>query len=61
MWTTRIARGVCSSNYLVGVVSWGGLEIEGELPCGQQGLPGVYARVTDIRDWIDHHMSTYCS
>lgn len=46
--------------YLVGVVSWGGIAREGELPCGQQGLPGVYARVSSVRSWIDDNLSKHC-
>ena len=46
--------------YLVGVVSWGGIDRNGELPCGQQGLPGVYARVSSVRSWIDDHPSKHC-
>jgi secreted trypsin-like serine protease len=32
-----------------GIVSWGGTA---ELSCGQEGIPGVYTRVTSYQDWI---------
>ena len=31
---------------LIGVVSWG-------IGCGLPGYPDVYARVTDVMDWIE--------
>jgi len=46
--------------YLVGVVSFGGIERDGELPCGQEELPGVYARVSSVRSWIDAQLTKYC-
>ncbi|KAB7505503.1 Serine protease easter [Armadillidium nasatum] len=36
--------------YQVGIVSFG------PFPCGQNGLPGVYASVADYRDWIINNM-----
>ena len=46
--------------YLVGVVSFGGIERDGELPCGQEELPGVYARISSLRSWIDAQLTKYC-
>lgn len=30
----------------VGIVAWG-------IGCGQEGIPGVYAKVSNFREWID--------
>ena len=38
---------------LVGVVSWG-------IGCGSRGKPGVYARVTEVLEFINSEMSRSC-
>jgi secreted trypsin-like serine protease len=41
---TEVGEGL---NYITGVVSWGATT------CGQANRPGVYARVSFFKDWID--------
>ena len=45
--------GLPAREFVVGVVSWGA-------DCGKEQYPGVYARVTHVRDWIDEQMAIKC-
>ena len=45
--------GLPAREFIVGVVSWGA-------NCGKAQYPGVYARVTHVRDWIDEQMAIKC-
>jgi len=40
------------SAILVGDVSWG-------IGCARNGLPGVYGRISSVRDWIDSNVAQY--
>ena len=48
LWTEDGGEG---GYHQTGVVSWGATQ------CGAQNLPGVYARVSWVREWIDSHIS----
>ena len=39
--------------YLIGVISYG-------LGCGRPEIPGVYARVTEVKSWIIEQMQKDC-
>ena len=41
-----IDNGTPELDYLVGIVSFG------PMPCGAQGIPGVYTRVSSFSEWI---------
>ncbi|EDO44962.1 predicted protein, partial [Nematostella vectensis] len=45
---------VCENNNkwtLVGVTSWG-------YGCAHPDYPGIYAKLTELKDWVFHHMAT---
>ena len=48
-----ITAGMPAKEYVVGVVSWGA-------KCGWKRYPGVYGRVTHVRDWIDEQLAITC-
>jgi len=48
-----ITAGMPAREFVVGVVSWGA-------GCGWSQYPGVYGRVTHVRDWIDEQLAITC-
>lgn len=42
--------GTVNRYYQAGIVAWG-------IGCGEEGIPGVYASVSQFRDWIDEHLT----
>lgn len=43
-----IKNGKPGIDYLVGIVSFG------PMPCGEEGIPGVYTRVSSFVEWINN-------